>query len=556
MPPAVEYSEVRLRDGDDPRWSRPDWDDLEWVVAARHTPPQVPHGVGITWLRFRVRWNATEGRLPPGMHLWSLRGSYEFFWDGTLLRRSGRPGNDPSEEVAGPSQNTLGIPESMLGPGEHVVALRISSQHAGKIISSSRLYAVMKDPMLQDGDFRRINFFAVLASGALFALALVSLVLWIVVTRQRALLLLACLCFFAGTLELVTWFAIGYAYPYPWFYPLALGKAGAALAVGWLLGAIVIVEWNPPRGRWWLTGLLLVDLALAAGGNLPRVGLLPQQWIGAALVFVLVCCGWAIWRRKHGAWIAGAGVVVSLFFLVHDPLHFIGTDFFQEFLPTVLGLLFAIALRLRMERRQAQVTALAAARLEVELLKRSVQPHFLMNTLTALAQTVGENPRGAVQLINDLAEEFRSLSRMSGERHVALERELELCRAHLRVMRARTEVDWRLETEGIDPDAKVPPALFLTLIENGFSHQKLRTGAATFRIQASRTPGGVVYRFLSPGAVKTDSDCAGGGTGLRYVRARLAESFPGAWSFEHGAVPEGWETTIELRRGPNGGRDA
>jgi hypothetical protein len=37
-----------------------------------------------------------------------------------------------------------------------------------------------------------------------------------------------------------------------------------------------------------------------------------------------------------------------------------------------------------------------------------------------------------------------------------------------------------------------------------------------------------------------------GGTGLRYIRARLDESFHGAWKLSQRAVSEGWETIIEL----------
>ena len=66
----------------------------------------------------------------------------------------------------------------------------------------------------------------------------------------------------------------------------------------------------------------------------------------------------------------------------------------------------------------------------------------------------------------DLAEEFRSLTRLSTQKEVPLAEELALCRAHLRIMSVRTERAWSLETEGVDAGALVPPALFLTLIEN------------------------------------------------------------------------------------------
>jgi hypothetical protein len=42
-------------------------------------------------------------------------------------------------------------------------------------------------------------------------------------------------------------------------------------------------------------------------------------------------------------------------------------------------------------------------------------------------------------------------------------------------------------------------------------------------------------------------DPAGGGTGLRYVKARLEESFAGRWSVESNEVEDGWRTIVEIR---------
>ncbi len=93
----------------------------------------------------------------------------------------------------------------------------------------------------------------------------------------------------------------------------------------------------------------------------------------------------------------------------------------------------------------------------------------------------------------------------------------------------------------------VPPAVFLTLIENGFAHQKVTGESAAFVLGSERPAGGGVrYTFFSPGAVRADPARPAGGTGTRYVKARLAESFPGGWSLHGGAVDGGWRTTIEI----------
>ncbi|HEX2100996.1 MAG TPA: histidine kinase, partial [Candidatus Synoicihabitans sp.] len=213
----------------------------------------------------------------------------------------------------------------------------------------------------------------------------------------------------------------------------------------------------------------------------------------------------------------------------------------------LLGVLAAVAIRLRDERRRAVEARLSAARLEVELLRKNLQPHFFLNTLTALSEVVERNPSGAVRLIEDMAEGFRALSRMSGEKQVPLAQELELCRAHLRVMNVRTGVACRLQTECVDGTEPVPPALFLTLIENGFAHQQVREGVREFVLRATPLAGAARYTFFSPGEIKVRPARAEGGTGLRYVKARLEESFAERWLLRHEAVPGGWETVIEIQ---------
>jgi LytS/YehU family sensor histidine kinase len=206
----------------------------------------------------------------------------------------------------------------------------------------------------------------------------------------------------------------------------------------------------------------------------------------------------------------------------------------------------SLALQLREERRHAQAAQLTAARMEIELLKKNLQPHFLLNTLTAVSEVIEGDPKGAVKFIDDLAAEFRSMAQMSGERLVPLKRELELCRLHLRVISRRTGRDIGLAAEGIEDEALVPPALFLTLIENGLVHQQPENGAM-FRLVATPGETSLRFAFVSPGRTRDLPSRPAGGTGLRYVKARLEESFPGRWTLSQGAVGGGWETIIGWR---------
>ena len=109
----------------------------------------------------------------------------------------------------------------------------------------------------------------------------------------------------------------------------------------------------------------------------------------------------------------------------------------------------------------------------------------------------------------------------------------------------------------------VPPALFHTLIENGITHSEGRPRHRVFRLHAERTPRLTQYTLIAPlpetvgpslppvrANGRLDSmtkESSEAGTGLRYVRARLEESFPGRWSMRAGATAEGWRTEIDIR---------
>ncbi|HVU22585.1 MAG TPA: histidine kinase [Opitutus sp.] len=542
IPTTVETSELRWSPVDDSRAAQPDWDDAAWSVVNFRG---VPARRGILWLRLRLR--DVDGALPGGLYLGAPL-AYELYWDGVLIGRSGRPGNSRAEEVAGLSLNFVSIPPARRGPGEHVIALRAScyrTHYPGPTLP------LQVFPM-PEADWRwfnsRSSILPHMAVGAMLMVTVTSLVMWLVAARLPVLLLFTVLCACATAMQALAMAFWDYGYSYEWNYLAAVARGTATDGVGLSLVALTIVLFNLPRACW---------LAVVAA---PLAGI-PLHWFGpsamrplltAALLLALAGAAWAMVRRRPGARPVAAGVLVTTGLWLRDPVHFIIADFFQGFLPTMLGLVAAVALQVRGARRKARDTQLAAARMEIELLKKNLQPHFMMNTLAALSDVVEREPASAVKLIDDLAGELRVLARISGEKLIPLGQELELCRSHLRVMSVRTEQAWSLATTGVDENVSVPPAVFLTLIENGFVHQRVAGGAGTFALTMDGADGVVRFGFFSPGEVLRDEERPDGGTGLRYVKARLEESFAGRWELRGEPVAGGWRTRITVPRATGG----
>ncbi len=542
LPRELQYSEGRFQAGDDPRWAQADWDDRSWRVSNYW---DLPARAGVHWLRFRVRMGDQGQHRIPGGVMTSTVIAYELFWDGVLVGNSGTPGMSRATEVPGRVDNWFSIPAHLSGPGEHVVAIRASSYRCGFPAARSGIRVLIDVPAVLQEKAVREAVGPTLAAGAMFMVGMASLIMWLLAARRGALLMLAVMCAAIAAMQALHAMRWIFHYPADWHYAALLAMKWLVVVQGLSLVAFVVVHFALP-GRWWFAGALVTAFAIVSWFSPERINVEGVYMLAIGVALSLACAIWAAWHRRRDAWPSIAGLSITTLFLVVELQDF-RTDFFLKFLPATLGLVGSLALHLHDERRRAQAARLAAARLETELLKKNLQPHFLLNTLAVLTEIVEQDPRAAVKLIDDLADGFRALARVSGEKLIPLGQELELCRAHLRVMSVRLGRAWVLDAAGIDETVLVPPAVFLTLIENGFAHQRAAEGGVTFTLRMERATEGVIrLTFISPGEMETDSTRPVGGTGLRYVKARLEESFTGGWSFRDEPVVNGWRTTIEI----------
>jgi hypothetical protein len=384
----------------------------------------------------------------------------------------------------------------------------------------------------------RSNLGPTIAIGASLMLGLTAFVMWLVAARQRVLLLFALMCLSVALMQatLVARFVFGYTYEWHYWSWLALKYSAWAFAI--LLFAVVLAQFTERRRT--LSLLVLPPLALGIMGI--------HRGVPAMLLATALAALWAVYRRRRGAGFVALGSVATLVLWLREPQLLLSGRFFQLVVPTIIGLTIAIALEVRAQRRQAREAQLAAARLEVELLKKNIQPHFLLNTLATLIEVIEQEPKSAVALIQALAAEFRVLARVSGQKLILLEEEIELCRAHLAVMSLRKGARCALRVSGDTADCVVPPALLHTLVENGLTHLLPREGRLDFVLVVTVAAG--VRRFVLHAAGVRQVEATAGapreGTGLRYVKARLEESFTGRWTLSGQAVEDGWQTVIEI----------
>ena len=385
--------------------------------------------------------------------------------------------------------------------------------------------------------------------GGALLVAAVCAVFYFLVERRRPLLLGTVLglamAVFYGLIAL-RWL---FNYTYDWHCPRLTLITATMASISVLLPWMLLEQFYVSQPRRWLAAL--VPLLIAAWFSSPIYEVKALWLCRAMFAFSIVAVGWAMWRRRPGAWFVLIGLVAGLLAIRTSRRAFLDPSFFLLFEVLVLFPLTTLGLQLRAERRRAHEASLAAARLETELLKKNIQPHFLINTLSTIMEVIEREPRSAITLIESLAAEFRILARVSGEPLIPLGQELELCRAHLAIMSMRKDAQCTLHAEGVNAQALVPPALFHTLVENGLTHLRPREGKQRFTLREECSDGRLRYTLEAEGEpVRSKAAVANSkfpeGPGLKYLKARLEESFAGHWTLTGGPIASGWRTVIEI----------
>jgi hypothetical protein len=556
-PTLVGLTSWKIRAGDDPAWSRVDFDDSGWEkreIAGSFA------GYGTFWLRTTIE---VTGRFsessPPMLSVYNLPSAYEIFWDGELIGRNGRWGRDRGRETPGTTRFLQVFRPDRAEPGAHLLAFRISNFHIrGKTIVTGIGLGPLGE---MSGYIQRMVDRRLVSMGLYFVAALFVFFLFIRSRKYPGFV------FFGAYAFLFFLHSV-------WIY--AIEKM--AIAVHLFARIEILVMFGIPiafvllnafllwhfevRRRGIHLAILAVLLAAAAflGTSLGEAAVLLS---GAAVAYAFaLAAGLAVrWKRGSGLALAGTGILaanhVGIFFVPGLAASLEALPGFAEMGLTALVLaLFMgiIAIHVRDENRALEALRLRSQRLASELLKKSIQPHFLMNTLLSIQSWFGRDPDKAGRLIEALAEEFRIINRIVSEPEIDLAEELTLCRSHLDLMGYRRDAAYRLIVTGETSGLKIPPMLFHTLIENGLTHAYEARENGTFTLTCARDRKSVEYCLENDGSQLArvsgmQMDRLEEGLGLKYVRTRLEESFPGRWELEYGLRGPVWRVRIVIRGG-------
>ena len=202
----------------------------------------------------------------------------------------------------------------------------------------------------------------------------------------------------------------------------------------------------------------------------------------------------------------------------------------------------------------AGARALEAQRLrsEAELahLRAHLEPHFLLNTLNAIAGLVTEEPREARRLLVCLGDLLRDAVQERGELQ-RLDKQIAWLRRYAQILEARHHgvLSFRWDVATDVQQAMLPRMLLQPLVENAVKHGALRRGdgAGEVVVRASRreADGALVCVVEDNGPGMPAADVRAGAFGVQAVRRRLElESHQASLRFESSS--EGTRSIVEI----------
>lgn len=463
--------------------------------------------------------------------------AYEIYWDGIMIARNGKIGINKADEKPGIFNFNLVLPPDLAASGTHVIVVRLSN---------FRNYSPWKwlygDVVIGDYDFvlkesYKNGYKAFFITGILFVAFLFNLFLYISRKRKTEHLLFSFVC-----LIIILDFMISQApsiFNFPTTYILFeyIFYQCNTLLFTILFPVFLIYSFSLPKK----TIAIILAVTVIVYLLLTNISNMFDVMSFTVLILSSAITVWALKLRREGSTVISIGLVLSwgtyFYTLAFDGLGAI----------MVICTSFSIAQQFAIKERGEKEAQLKSARLEIELLKKNINPHFVLNTLTSIIAWLRKDSNSAIKLIEALADEFRMINQISAQKQIPIKNEIDLCLAHLKIMSYRKGAEYKLETLDIDENDTIPPMIFHTLVENGLTHGYENKTAGTFVLQRKKIRDGIKYILTNDGDFNAEDSKGSTGFGAKYIRARLEENYPGRWEFTSNQSAGGWESVVEIR---------
>lgn len=308
-------------------------------------------------------------------------------------------------------------------------------------------------------------------------------------------------------------------------------------------------------GEWLILGAL-TPVAYVLGARFPlRRPHLARDLVAHVGGALALCVGWAACGIGLRALL---GILPSDIALARHAASWVLTSLpwsvFMYF--TMLGSMLAVTYFFEARAREAQAARLAAqvTQARLDALRMQLRPHFLFNSLNAVAVLVRDGrAEDATRVVEELSEILREVLSAGDAATVPLSREIAFLEKYLSIERTRfsdrLEVAWSIAPEA--RDVPVPSFVMQPLVENALRHGVAARAAATrVEVRAALDGPALVLSVSNDAPDAPTPDAPGRGVGLANTRERLTALYGTAASL---TLEEEGGRVIATVRLPRGG---
>jgi len=214
--------------------------------------------------------------------------------------------------------------------------------------------------------------------------------------------------------------------------------------------------------------------------------------------------------------------------------------------------LWALVFVLPVAVEDARLRALEADKLrtqaELAQLRSQLEPHFLLNTLNAIAGLMTDDPRQARQLLGNLGDLLRDSVAPGGELQT-LDEQIEWLRRYAGILETRHagHLAFRWEIGDGTPRALLPRLLLQPLVENAVKHGALmRTGGGEITVRTELSGPKLICTVEDNGPGIPNKPTRPGAFGLVSLRRRLALRYSDAATLRLESSAGGTRSVVEL----------
>ena len=210
----------------------------------------------------------------------------------------------------------------------------------------------------------------------------------------------------------------------------------------------------------------------------------------------------------------------------------------REFLWTFFNMLFAIAIAYIKQALDEKDLILELEKdnihFKLKYLRAQLNPHFLFNTLNSIYSLSLQHSDKTPDVVLKLADIMRYLIDDCNEPKILLDKEIAFIRNYIEIEKIRHQANIRFTVEGETSGVMIEPFLFISFIENGFTHAFNNSFTDPFMfITLKVEPGQVGLTVINNTNIDLETQSKRiDGTGLKNSKSLLEILYPGSYDLQ------------------------